>query len=155
MNEWYRPLVSDHDTAACQALLGDLTKFGGCLERDTRWLARRLFGVREDSRLQDTVAEDSRRENTIALAKYVHSRTPDIPLIKAFHLTHVDALPGLKYVEESKKNKKTKMGNLREMLSAVGDMSIFRAVENGFLKLLVDSDICVSQFFYLGEVHYP
>ena len=84
----------------------------------------------------------------------MRARTPDIPLIKAFRLAHIDALPGLKYVAESKKNKKTKMSNLRKMLPAVGDTSIFRAAGNGFLNLLVDSDICVSQCRYRGKLPF-
>ena len=84
----------------------------------------------------------------------MRARTTDIPLIKAFHLTHIDALPGLKYVTESKKNKKTKMSNLREMLAAVGDLSIFRAVENGFIKLLVDCAIFVARFLLCGELPF-
>ena len=96
--------------------------------------------------MRGSATVDSRRENTISLAKYVSARTPDIPLTKAFRLTQIDSLPGLKYAEDPETNKKTKMINLRKMLPAVGDMSIFRAVENGSPKLLADSDICVSQF---------
>ena len=105
----------------------------------------------EDSRLQGNAVEDSRRENAISRVKYVNARTPDIPLITAFRLTHIDSLPGLKYVAESKKIMKTKMSNLREMLPTVGDLSIFQAVGNGFLNLLVDIDICVSQLRYRGK----
>ena len=46
------------------------------------------------------------------------------------------------------------MSNLGEMLAAVGDLSIFRAVGNGSLKLLVASAICVSRFLVCGEVAF-
>ena len=87
-NERYRPFVADQDTASCQDLLGDLAKLGGCLERDTCWLAKRLCGVGEDSRTQDNAAADSLREDALSLVKYARARTPDIPLIKAVRLTH-------------------------------------------------------------------
>ena len=61
-NDRYRPFVADRDTAACQDILGDLAEIGGFLERDTCWLAKRQFGVGEDSRMQDNAAVGSRRE---------------------------------------------------------------------------------------------
>ena len=84
----------------------------------------------------------------------MRARTTDIPLIKAFHLTHIDALQGLKYVTEPKKNKKTKMSNLRDMLATVDDLSIFRAAGNGFLNLLVDCAIFVARFLLCGELPF-
>ena len=47
-------------------------------------------------------------------------------------------------MEEPRKRKKKKISNLREMLSAVGDLSIFQEVENGFPMLLVDSDTSIA-----------
>ena len=144
MKEYCVEFFKEHDIVACQAMLDDLDSIDRNLELETRWMAQKLSGV-DDSEpsgfnyvpnLADVGMEVC--QGSLTMIRKAHAETPWLRFIRPYHIAEVQGVPGLKKLDPSRKNKRTKYEEINMALRRLGDTPYFRRSDNGFAKLLVD-----------------
>ena len=142
MKEYCVEFFQEHGIVVCQSMLDDLESIEWNLELETRWLAQKLSGV-DDTESYGRVGNlgiESRAgcQVELSIVRKAHAETPWLRYIRPYHIAEVQGIPGLKKLDPSRKNKRTKFEELNQAIRKLGDVPYFKRSGNGFAKLLVD-----------------
>ena len=138
MEDYVAVSAKAYDVGDFPIMIANLDSVDQSLYDDTEWVAKRLPGI---DCAEDEYPVDA-DEGSLQLVELTHRMTPLLHMVRFSALSHIQEIPGLSRVPDSKNGNKTKGDTLRGILCRVGSAQLFRAHSDGrsFLRLRIDYD---------------